>query len=261
MKDEPQLRNINKEEQRSACEFDTTGLSSSSYADGACSQVNPPQSLHLHPIQTNGESISSPRAVPNDIKVEHDAEENRTCQPTTISPSCTTAYSNYREAQLDNHGDAADVNRIQRREKAPGCEAQQLKGPTHSSGKQSAHILRVKNAKACRPPQPPRPSLQAQSLQKWHCCRECGKCFSFACQLEVHMRWHTKEKPYGCTVCRKSFTTVSMLKRHHRIHTGEKPFRCSVCGKCFNQSAHLNTHFRLHTGERARWARTAHPSK
>uniref|UniRef100_A0A8C4HKL2 Zinc finger and BTB domain containing 40 n=1 Tax=Dicentrarchus labrax TaxID=13489 RepID=A0A8C4HKL2_DICLA len=76
--------------------------------------------------------------------------------------------------------------------------------------------------------------------------------------LEVHMRWHTKEKPYSCAVCRKSFTTVSMLKRHHRIHTGEKPFRCHVCGKCFNQSAHLNTHFRLHTRERAGWSRAPH---
>uniref|UniRef100_A0A672Y884 Zinc finger and BTB domain containing 40 n=1 Tax=Sphaeramia orbicularis TaxID=375764 RepID=A0A672Y884_9TELE len=96
------------------------------------------------------------------------------------------------------------------------------------------------------------------SIQRWHSCKECGKGFSFACQLEVHMRWHTKEKPYSCTVCRKSFTTVSMLKRHHRIHTGEKPFRCHVCGKCFNQSAHLNTHFRLHTRDRASWGRTQH---
>uniref|UniRef100_A0A665T9R9 Zinc finger protein 79-like n=1 Tax=Echeneis naucrates TaxID=173247 RepID=A0A665T9R9_ECHNA len=101
----------------------------------------------------------------------------------------------------------------------------------------SAHILQIKN-----------------SMQRWHSCKECGKGFSFACQLEVHMRWHTKEKPYSCAVCRKSFTTVSMLKRHHRIHTGEKPFRCHVCGKCFNQSAHLNTHFRLHTRERPGWS-------
>lgn len=112
------------------------------------------------------------------------------------------------------------------------------------------------NCESTSPPENPpssRPlplfSGPGHALHKWHRCGECGKGFNFACQLEVHMRWHTKEKPYCCAVCRKSFTTVSMLKRHHRIHTGEKPFHCHVCGKSFNQSAHLNTHFRLHTRE------------
>uniref|UniRef100_A0A3Q3NFG7 C2H2-type domain-containing protein n=1 Tax=Mastacembelus armatus TaxID=205130 RepID=A0A3Q3NFG7_9TELE len=126
----------------------------------------------------------------------------------------------------------------------------QKKGQLRSNGKQGTYIQQIKYVRPLKPP-PPRSSHPSQSIQKWHSCKECGKGFSFACQLEVHMRWHTKEKPYSCAVCRKSFTTVSMLKRHHRIHTGEKPFRCHVCGKCFNQSAHLNTHFRLHTRERA----------
>ncbi|XP_029006707.1 zinc finger protein 250-like [Betta splendens] len=138
-----------------------------------------------------------------------------------------------------------------------GKAEQQMKGPLRSNGKQSTHILQVKNTK-CPKSSAPRSPHPNQSIQRWHSCKECGKCFSFACQLEVHMRWHTKEKPYSCAVCRKSFTTVSMLKRHHRIHTGEKPFHCHVCGKCFNQSAHLNTHFRLHTRERASWSRAPH---
>uniref|UniRef100_A0A3Q4IB13 Zinc finger and BTB domain containing 49 n=1 Tax=Neolamprologus brichardi TaxID=32507 RepID=A0A3Q4IB13_NEOBR len=134
---------------------------------------------------------------------------------------------------------------------------QQVKGLLRSNGKQSAHILQIKNVKSLKASSS-RPHHPSQSIQRWHSCNECGKGFNFACQLEVHMRWHTKEKPYSCAVCRKSFTTVSMLKRHHRIHTGEKPFRCHVCGKCFNQSAHLNTHFRLHTRERAGWSRAPH---
>ncbi|CAF92179.1 unnamed protein product, partial [Tetraodon nigroviridis] len=138
--------------------------------------------------------------------------------PADSLPSSTTAWSN-------------TVKKQQRTEQ--------------QSRKQSAHLLQIKNVKSLRPVSP-RPSPPSPGIQRWHSCRECGKGFSFACQLEVHMRWHTKEKPYSCSVCRKSFTTVSMLKRHHRIHTGEKPFRCHVCGKCFNQSAHLNTHFRLH---------------
>ncbi|CAL1614294.1 unnamed protein product [Knipowitschia caucasica] len=119
---------------------------------------------------------------------------------------------------------------------------------THTSSHWSAN-----SANSDNPAHPwPRPLEPVNSLHKWHSCVECGKNFNFACQLEVHMRWHTKEKPYACAVCRKSFTTASMLNRHHRIHTGEKPFHCHVCGKSFNQSAHLNTHFRLHLRERHR---------
>ncbi|XP_038145111.1 zinc finger protein 420-like [Cyprinodon tularosa] len=130
------------------------------------------------------------------------------------------------------------------------------KGALRSNSKQSMHPLPLKNIRSLKQPLS-RSFYPNQSTQRWHSCKECGKTFSFACQLEVHMRWHTKEKPYSCAVCKKSFTTVSMLKRHHRIHTGEKPFRCHVCGKCFNQSAHLNTHYRLHTREGASWGRTA----
>lgn len=139
---------------------------------------------------------------------------------------------------------------------------QRVKKSLCSSDRQDVRSRRLKSATRTRtakllPPPSSAASNPSQSLQRWHSCRECGKGFSFACQLEVHMRWHTKEKPYSCAVCCKCFTTLSMLKRHHRIHTGEKPFRCHVCGKCFNQSAHLNTHFRLHTRERPSWSQVA----
>lgn len=168
-------------------------------------------------------SLSPPPLASGEIKAEACRDEGSARPPADSLPSSTTAWSNTAKKQ-------------QRTEQ--------------QSRKQSA--LR---------PVLPRPSPPSPGIQRWHSCRECGKGFSFACQLEVHMRWHTKEKPYSCSVCRKSFTTVSMLKRHHRIHTGEKPFRCHVCGKCFNQSAHLNTHFRLHTRERASWSRSTASAK
>ncbi|XP_037346711.2 zinc finger protein 227-like [Pungitius pungitius] len=206
---------------------------------GSCSRLGPPLRSHPSPAPTarGVQNVSPAPLASQGVKSEGDGEAGG-------SPPSVTVHSNCRAAQGDSRA-AANSHRTAR-------------GFLRSSGKQSAHVLQIKSVRSVKP-LPTRSSHPSQSMQRWHSCKECGKGFSFACQLEVHMRWHTKEKPYSCAVCRKSFTTVSMLKRHHRIHTGEKPFRCHVCGKCFNQSAHLNTHFRLHTRERAGWGRAPLP--
>ncbi|XP_059185759.1 zinc finger protein 112-like [Centropristis striata] len=242
IKEEPRLKNIQTD---CSQEVDDS-------AEGNCSHVEPLQGSHPPPAKTvcSRQSVSPPPLTSQEIKAEGDREDSRKQQPANSLPSSTTGNSNCRVTQSDSSASTVKSHRTQRTE-------QQMKELLRSNGKQSAHILQIKNVRSLKPPLA-RSSHPSQSIQRWHSCKECGKGFSFACQLEVHMRWHTKEKPYSCAVCRKSFTTVSMLKRHHRIHTGEKPFRCHVCGKCFNQSAHLNTHFRLHTRERAGWSRAPH---
>ncbi|XP_037621089.1 zinc finger and SCAN domain-containing protein 22-like isoform X2 [Sebastes umbrosus] len=240
IKEEPKLKNS-----QTACSQE-----GSSSEEGNCSHVEPLQRSHPPPAQTvcSRQSVSPPPLTSQEVKAERDREDSRKQQqPANSLPSSMTVHSNCRAAQSDSRPGTAKSLRTQKTE-------QQVRGLIRTSGKQSAHLLQIKNVRSLKLP-PPRSSHPGQSIQRWHSCKECGKGFSFACQLEVHMRWHTKEKPYSCAVCRKSFTTVSMLKRHHRIHTGEKPFHCHVCGKCFNQSAHLNTHFRLHTRERAGWSR------
>ncbi|KAM4740249.1 uncharacterized protein FYW61_002056 [Anableps anableps] len=189
-------------------------------------------------------SVSPPPPTCVEIKLENADEDNEKKQP-------ANSLSLPMVVQVDCRA-AVSTTKSQK----PLRTDMQGKGALYSNSKQSMHILPIKNARSLKQPLS-RSFHPNQSIQRWHSCKECGKTFSFACQLEVHMRWHTKEKPYSCAVCRKSFTTVSMLKRHHRIHTGEKPFRCHVCGKCFNQSAHLNTHYRLHTREMASWSRAA----
>ncbi|XP_068598206.1 zinc finger protein 568-like [Brachionichthys hirsutus] len=213
VKEEPKLRNIQTDDSQEARD-----------ADEGSGHVESPQPS-LAQIVCHG-SVSPPPPPPSqELKAEDDGEDGG--RPADGSPSSMAEYFTCRETQRDGR---------QKTSRGP-------KGPLSLSGRQNAHVLQIRNIRSLNPPH------SAQGIQRWHSCKECGKGFSFACQLEVHMRWHTKEKPYSCTACRKSFTTVSMLKRHHRIHTGEKPFRCLVCGKCFNQSAHLNTHFRLHTRE------------
>ncbi|XP_035253432.1 zinc finger protein with KRAB and SCAN domains 5-like [Anguilla anguilla] len=83
-----------------------------------------------------------------------------------------------------------------------------------------------------------------------HLCSQCGKAFSQASGLRVHLQFHSGRKPHSCTHCEKTFFYRGHLKEHERIHTGERPYKCSFCGKCFRLCGHLNQHERIHTGER-----------
>ncbi|XP_073467451.1 uncharacterized protein [Aquarana catesbeiana] len=86
--------------------------------------------------------------------------------------------------------------------------------------------------------------------EKRFSCTECGKCFHFKSQLNVHKSSHTGEKPYSCSECGKCFHFKSKLNVHKRSHIGEKPYSCPECGKCFNSKSELNRHKRSHTGEK-----------
>ncbi|KAK9887837.1 hypothetical protein WA026_000147 [Henosepilachna vigintioctopunctata] len=81
-------------------------------------------------------------------------------------------------------------------------------------------------------------------------CQICGKILASVTSLYVHLKSHSKNKPYNCADCGATFTRKYYLEVHLRSHTGERPFECDICHKHFSQKSSLNTHKRKHTGEK-----------
>ncbi|CAL1274871.1 unnamed protein product, partial [Larinioides sclopetarius] len=51
-------------------------------------------------------------------------------------------------------------------------------------------------------------------------CDTCGRGFKASSNLRVHLRVHTKERPYSCEICNKSFIYSSGLRSHKlRLHS------------------------------------------
>ena len=47
----------------------------------------------------------------------------------------------------------------------------------------------------------------------------------------MHIRTHTREKPYECEVCTHVSFTQHYFILHKKIHTEEKPYKCDLCTK------------------------------
>ncbi|KAK6305513.1 hypothetical protein J4Q44_G00242930 [Coregonus suidteri] len=81
-------------------------------------------------------------------------------------------------------------------------------------------------------------------------CPECGKCFKTKHSLDVHMKTHSKERPFSCEECGKTYRTLSLRNAHIYSCHKTPDHVCQECGKSFRQRAHLDIHMNIHTGNR-----------
>lgn len=104
------------------------------------------------------------------------------------------------------------------------------------SGSQLSPLLKVLNEQA--------PSSRKRVTIK-STCEVCGKNVS---RLEMHMRTHTKEKPYICSICNQSFSQSSHRNIHMRTHT--KTYQCTKCNLSFPSFSEYSIHKRMHAGDK-----------
>ncbi|KAF9288734.1 hypothetical protein BGZ88_008071, partial [Linnemannia elongata] len=83
---------------------------------------------------------------------------------------------------------------------------------------------------------------------KLHPCKECGRLFTRACNLQSHQTTHLRQKPYKCPDCPLAFARVYDMKRHHRIHSNLRPYQCEMCPEAFKRIEARERHYLAHHG-------------
>lgn len=75
-------------------------------------------------------------------------------------------------------------------------------------------------------------------------CEFCNASFKFRSTYKNHVARHTNSGKHVCTQCNKTFLILSELEEHSQIHSLKRPFVCSQCGMAFKQKKRLRVHLR-----------------
>lgn len=86
--------------------------------------------------------------------------------------------------------------------------------------------------------------LRTHSKVRPYVCGFCRASFKFRSTYRSHVARHTNSGNYVCSQCNKAFTMASELREHCRIHGLERPFVCPLCSMTFKQKKRLRVHHR-----------------
>ena len=79
-----------------------------------------------------------------------------------------------------------------------------------------------------------------------HKCTYCSKTLSNKTRLAIHIRRHTKERPFSCKECNLKFISQDSLKFHAKKHTEDNQHPCKECDLYFTSQDALKSHMKTH---------------
>uniref|UniRef100_A0A8C6K6C3 C2H2-type domain-containing protein n=1 Tax=Nothobranchius furzeri TaxID=105023 RepID=A0A8C6K6C3_NOTFU len=222
-------------------QIDDRNVPTSSLADQMTAETS--RNSYLNPCE---QTDTSETEVSGDDEKEYD----------DVNPGSELSDSGSETGDKDNDRNESGVNSVNKSFSCLECgkrflhkwslqKHMRVKG--HSAIRSSGCLVNMKcvevktHVDSCR---------KVKKQPKLFSCDDCGKIFSYKRNLNIHVRFHTGQKPFSCEHCGHRFTSKKTLNGHMSIHTGQMPFTCEVCGQRFRQKKNLNRHMSVHTGQK-----------